>query len=158
MRKKIIDFSSAYAQLILLVFLPIVVLAAVGAYLVEKESSKAIKSEQHTLATAALIRYEPMVKQLLPIILKNQDLDLNNQSLENNRINLEATDTNSQSGPKSKLDNETEASEDAATQVTNMSLPDELKGKNGVIESQQIEKIFSPWMTYKSVSAISCRP
>lgn len=140
MRKKIIDFSSAYAQLILLVFLPIVVLAAVGAYLVEKESSKAIKSEQHTLATAALIRYEPMVKQLLPIILKNQDLDLNNQSLENNRINLEATDTNSQSGPKSKLDNETEASEDAATQVTNMSLPDELKGKNGVIESQQIEK------------------
>ena len=73
MRKKIIDFSSAYAQLILLVFLPIVVLAAVGAYLVERESSKAIKSEQRTLATAALIRYEPMVKQLLPVILKNQD-------------------------------------------------------------------------------------
>ncbi|PNK60369.1 histidine kinase dimerization/phospho-acceptor domain-containing protein [Psychrobacter sp. FDAARGOS_221] len=72
MRKKIIDFSSAYAQLILLVFLPTVILAAVGAYLVEKESSKAIKSEQRTVATAALIRYEPMVKQILPAMIDSQ--------------------------------------------------------------------------------------
>lgn len=74
MRTKILDFSSAYAQLILMVFSPIVLLAAVGAYLVEKESSKAIESEQRTLATAALIRYEPMVKQILPVILNSQGI------------------------------------------------------------------------------------
>ncbi|WP_201546708.1 histidine kinase dimerization/phospho-acceptor domain-containing protein [Psychrobacter lutiphocae] len=87
MRKKIIDFSSAYAQLILLVFLPIVVLAVVGAYLVEKESSKSIKSEQRTLATAALIRYEPLVKQILPAMIDSQQVanapdHLSQQSLQ----------------------------------------------------------------------------
>ncbi len=134
MRKKIIDFSSAYAQLILLVFLPIVVLAAVGAYLVERESSKAIKSEQRTLATAALIRYEPMVKQLLPVILKNQDEVKDSLRAEALPESVE----HSQS--ETALSGQAGSAQDSSTQVANMSLPEELQGVNGIIESQELER------------------
>lgn len=134
MQKKIVDFSSAYAQLIVLVFLPIVILAAVGAYLVERESSKAIKSEQRTLATAALIRYEPMVKHLLPVILNNQEQGQDTLLLEDSSQRLE--DDQSE-GPQS---NESRAAKDSTEQVTNMALPEELQGVNGIIESQEIEK------------------
>lgn len=57
---------SAYGQLILIVFLPIAILASVGAVLVFFETTRAIKSEQDVLAQAALIRYEPFVRPLLP--------------------------------------------------------------------------------------------
>lgn len=56
---------SAYGQLVLLVFVPIGVLASVGAILVFFETTRAVKAEQDTLAQAALIRYEPIVKPLL---------------------------------------------------------------------------------------------
>lgn len=134
MRKKLIDFSSAYAQLILLVFLPIVVLAAVGAYLVERESSKAIKSEQRTLATAALIRYEPMVKQLLPVILKNQDEVQDSLRAEA----LPESLAPNQSAPTA--DSMGESVQDSSSQVANMSLPEEIQGINGIIDSEELER------------------
>lgn len=136
MQKKIIDFSSAYAQLILLVFLPIVVLAAVGAYLVERESSKAIKSEQRTLATAALIRYEPMVKQLLPVILKNQSEQQAQDSLHSEDLS-ESLEPN-QSTPTAS--SKAEVVRDSSSQVANMSLPEELQGIGGIIDSQELER------------------
>lgn len=166
MRRKIIDFSSAYAQLILLVFLPIGVLAAVGGYLVEKESSKAIKSEQHTLATAALIRYEPMVKQLLPVILKNKDVEwealgvgADAETVPPTMAESALADTGQQAAEQPSVDQETavpgrpgippQATErggnpsntnhQTAAEVTHMTLPEELKGIEGVIDSQKIE-------------------
>lgn len=60
--------SSAYGQLILLVFLPITILASVGAVLVFFETTRALKSEQDVLAQAALIRYESLVVPLLPTL------------------------------------------------------------------------------------------
>lgn len=64
--------NSAYGQLVLLVFLPIAILASVGAVLVFFETTRAIKSEQDVLAQAALIRYEGLVRPLMPS-LKAQD-------------------------------------------------------------------------------------
>lgn len=58
-------FKSAYGQLILIVFLPISVLASVGAVLVFFETTRAVRSEQDILAQAALIRYEPSIRPLL---------------------------------------------------------------------------------------------
>ncbi|OOR87399.1 hybrid sensor histidine kinase/response regulator [Moraxella caviae] len=56
---------SAYGQLILLVFLPIVVLAMVGGLLVFFEVRRAIISEQDVQAQAALVRYETLLQPLL---------------------------------------------------------------------------------------------
>lgn len=65
--KKVMRIKSAYGQLILLVFLPISILAAVGAYMVMSETRRAILSEQDILAKAALVRYEPIIKALLDL-------------------------------------------------------------------------------------------
>ena len=59
---KAFDIKSAYGQLILLVFLPIVVLAFLGSYLVMSEVRRAILSEQDTMANAALVRYDAIVR------------------------------------------------------------------------------------------------
>ena len=64
--KKRFDTSSAYGQLIILVFLPICLLAAVGGILVFYETMRASNSEQEALAEAVLIRYKPMVTELIP--------------------------------------------------------------------------------------------
>lgn len=64
--------KSAYGQLILLVFLPIVVLALVGGYLVFSEVRRAVLSEQDVLAQATLLRYEMAVKPMLGQLEKNQ--------------------------------------------------------------------------------------
>jgi len=70
--KKRFDTSSAYGQLIILVFLPICVLAAVGGILVFYETMRASNSEQEALAEAFLIRYKPMVTELIPELLLQQ--------------------------------------------------------------------------------------
>ena len=148
MRKKIIDFSSAYAQLILLVFLPIVILAAVGAYLVQKESSKAIKSEQHTLATAALIRYEPMVKQLLPVILSNQSLTEQqvapqhssrqaNDGLSTWQVDTEAASDKVLPKPAAQIQSTGDRAADA---VVKMTLPDEPIDAKAVADEPEVEQ------------------
>ena len=75
--KKRFDTSSAYGQLIILVFLPICVLAAVGGILVFYETMRASNSEQGVLAEAVLIRYTPVIADLIPELLeqeRNQDI------------------------------------------------------------------------------------
>lgn len=75
-RQRFSKLNSAYGQLVLLVFLPISILAGVGAVLVFFETTRAIKSEQDVLAQAALIRYESIVKPLLPSLKKEDYLML----------------------------------------------------------------------------------
>lgn len=71
-----LGIRSAYGQLVLIVFLPIAILAMVGGALVFFETTRAIKSEQDALAQAALIRYEPIIRTLLPTLGK-EDFDNN---------------------------------------------------------------------------------
>ena len=70
--KKRFDTSSAYGQLIILVFLPICVLAAVGGILVFHETMRASDSEQEVLAEAVLIRYTPAIALLIPELLEQE--------------------------------------------------------------------------------------
>ena len=70
--KKRFDTSSAYGQLIILVFLPICLLATVGGILVFYETMRASNSEQEALAEAVLIRYKPMVIELIPELLEQE--------------------------------------------------------------------------------------
>lgn len=70
--KKRFDTSTAYGQLILLVFLPICVLAMVGGLLVFHETMRASESEQQALAEAVLIRYKPMATELIPTLLEQE--------------------------------------------------------------------------------------
>ena len=72
--KKRFDSGSAYGQLIVLVFLPICVLAVVGGILVFHETMRASESEQKALAEAVLIRYKPMVTELIPALLEQDRL------------------------------------------------------------------------------------
>lgn len=73
-RKKRFNISSAYGQLIILVFLPICILAAVGGILVFYETMRASDSEQKALAEAVLIRYTPVVADLIPDLLEPRTL------------------------------------------------------------------------------------
>ena len=70
--KKRFATGSAYGQLIILVFLPICILAAVGGILVFHETMRASESEQEALAEAVLIRYKPMVTELIPELLEQE--------------------------------------------------------------------------------------
>lgn len=70
--EKSFGIKSAYGQLILLVFLPIVILALAGAYIVMTETRRAILAEQDTMAQAALVRYEAIVRPLLTDIQYRQ--------------------------------------------------------------------------------------
>ena len=70
--KKRFDTSSAYGQLVILVFLPICVLAAVGGILVFHETMRASDSEQEVLAEAVLIRYTPVIAELIPELLEQE--------------------------------------------------------------------------------------
>ncbi|MBB3106851.1 two-component system sensor histidine kinase BarA [Psychrobacter luti] len=70
--KKRFDTSSAYGQLIILVFLPICLLAAVGGILVFYETMRASNSEQEVLAEAVLIRYTPAIAELVPELLEQE--------------------------------------------------------------------------------------
>lgn len=77
---KRIDLTTAYGQLIVLVFLPICVLAVVGAILVYYETTHASEVEQRSLATAVLMRYEPIIQQHLPQLLAEHELGEYEQS------------------------------------------------------------------------------
>src|SRR5690606_3468329 len=70
--KKRFDTSSAYGQLIILVFLPICLLAAVGGILVFYETMRASNSEQEVLAEAVLIRYTHAIAELVPELLEQE--------------------------------------------------------------------------------------
>jgi len=58
MKKTLFNLRSAYGQLLILVFLPIVILAMVGGVLVFREVRQALLSEQDALARTALLGYE----------------------------------------------------------------------------------------------------
>lgn len=73
MNKLRFGLKSAYGQLILLIFLPIVVLALVGGYLVFSEVRRAVLSEQDVLAQAALLRYEAAIEPLLSQLSQNKE-------------------------------------------------------------------------------------
>lgn len=76
--KKRFDTSSAYGQLIILVFLPICLLAAVGGMLVFYETMRASNSEQEALAEAVLIRYTPTIAELVPELLLEKEQQAEN--------------------------------------------------------------------------------
>ncbi|MGB5876013.1 MAG: ATP-binding protein, partial [Psychrobacter nivimaris] len=78
--KKRFDTSSAYGQLIILVFLPICVLAAVGGILVFHETMRASDSEQEVLAEAVLIRYTPVIAELIPELLEQERQQVGNSA------------------------------------------------------------------------------
>ena len=80
--KKRFDTSSAYGQLVILVFLPICLLAAVGGILVFYETMRASNSEQAVLAEAVLIRYSPTIAELIPELLEQDAAKI--QTSENN--------------------------------------------------------------------------
>lgn len=66
------SLKTAYGQLIALVFIPICILAGVGALLVLNESTRAAQAEQQARAQAILARYQP-VARLLTAILDNEN-------------------------------------------------------------------------------------
>lgn len=70
-----LDFSTAYGQLILLVFLPITVLAIVGGVLVWQDTSRAARTIQQATADSLLNRYNVVASELQP------SLEQINQSL-----------------------------------------------------------------------------
>lgn len=77
--KQRLDLTSAYGQLILLVFLPICLLAMVGAVLVYTETSRASHNEQQAIAQALLLRYEPAISEQLSV-LAQQDTPIHQSS------------------------------------------------------------------------------
>src|SRR5690606_21257952 len=90
--KKRFDTSSAYGQLIILVFLTICLLAAVGGILVFYETMRASNSEQEALAEAVLIRYTRTIAELVTELLEQQEdnSDDKNKAADNPQAALAA--------------------------------------------------------------------
>lgn len=65
MAKSWFNFRSAQEQLVWIVFMPIMLLAVVGALLMVIEVRHAILSEQNAIAHASLVRYEALVRPML---------------------------------------------------------------------------------------------
>lgn len=93
-KRSVFDFSTAYAQLILLVFLPICVLAGVGAFLVLQETSRTVRTLEQTQANIMLTQSTAVVadklkanngmglpkdflNQILPLIQQNDTQNAN---------------------------------------------------------------------------------
>jgi two-component system sensor histidine kinase BarA len=101
---KRIGFSSAYGQLILLVFLPILVLAMVGGVLVFYEGSRASRSEQQAQAEAVLVRHKPMLSQALndtfgqDVFTETDGIDASNDNNMANSTEPSNTDVTDQDG------------------------------------------------------------
>lgn len=95
--KKRFDTSSAYGQLIILVFLPICLLAAVGGLLVFYETMRTSNSEQEALAEAVLIRYTPTIAELTPALLaqarQSSTIDANNTQASTNSVSSSQSST-----------------------------------------------------------------
>lgn len=70
---KRLHLNHAYGQLIALIFVPIMVLACVGAALVLTETSNAAKAQQRHTATVILTRYEHVAQQLFYLLSQNPD-------------------------------------------------------------------------------------
>ena len=68
-----LGISNAYGQLIALIFIPIMVLAGVGASLVLVETAGSSRSEQRNSAFAVLARYQPTAERLNILLDRPQD-------------------------------------------------------------------------------------
>lgn len=75
--------SNAYGQLIALIFLPIMILACVGATLVLLETARSSRSEQRNAAFAVLARYQPTAKRLNILIEQPQQHEVIHSILQN---------------------------------------------------------------------------
>ncbi|MFP6813802.1 MAG: hypothetical protein VB956_10860, partial [Moraxella sp.] len=70
-----LDFSTAYGQLILLVFLPISALALTGGFLVLSDTSRAARTIQQSTADNLLVTLQPVAASMQTNLLKiNQAL------------------------------------------------------------------------------------
>ena len=66
-----LQLNQAYGQLVALIFIPIVILAGIGAYLVLSETNKASLSQQRHIAIAILSRYQHTAELLVDAIHKD---------------------------------------------------------------------------------------
>ncbi|QXW26455.1 response regulator [Acinetobacter johnsonii] len=66
---KRLHLNHAYGQLIALIFVPITILACVGAALVMTETSNAAKAQQRQMAIAILTRYQPTAESALNLLI-----------------------------------------------------------------------------------------
>lgn len=66
-----LQLNQAYGQLVALIFIPIMILAGVGAYLVLNETNNATRSQQRHIAIAILSRYQHTADLLLQAIHQN---------------------------------------------------------------------------------------
>ena len=65
---KRLHLNHAYGQLIALIFVPIMVLACVGAALVLTETSDAAKAQQRQMAIAILTRFQTQAEQAITLL------------------------------------------------------------------------------------------
>lgn len=78
---KRLKLNHAYGQLIALIFVPIMVLACVGALLVMKETSSAAKTNQRYAAIAILSRYQTAAEQLVRLLEENPQANLQAENI-----------------------------------------------------------------------------
>ena len=87
-----LDFSTAYGQLILLVFLPISALALTGGFLVLSDTSRAARTIQQSTADNLLVTLQPVAASMQTNLIKiNQALSTN--STQPNSDNGSNTDS-----------------------------------------------------------------
>ncbi|MBP8028003.1 MAG: hypothetical protein KAY81_05445, partial [Acinetobacter sp.] len=65
---KRLHLNHAYGQLIALIFVPITILACVGALLVLSETSNASRAQQKQMAIAIMTRYQPTAEAALDLL------------------------------------------------------------------------------------------
>ncbi|ATW71340.1 ATP-binding protein [Moraxella osloensis] len=87
-----LDFSTAYGQLILLVFLPISALALTGGFLVLSDTSRAARTIQQSTADNLLVTLQPVAASMQANLIKiNQALSTTStQPNSNNRSNKDS--------------------------------------------------------------------
>ena len=88
-----LDFSTAYGQLILLVFLPISALALTGGFLVLSDTSRAARTIQQSTADNLLVTLQPVAASMQTNLIKiNQALSTNTaQPNSNNGSNKDGS-------------------------------------------------------------------
>lgn len=160
------SISSAYGQLILLVFLPIFVLAVVGGALVFLESMRASRSEQQAQAEAVLMRYKPMVSQGLATLLANpSEVGKDDLSAKVTAHDTSNDSTKAQQSNPPPIGIVTELGEDEVNQVIiNQPLIEE--NKNGELPNPDSESaieegldkqaaVFDPYMASPSSESLT---
>ena len=84
---KRLKLNHAYGQLMALIFVPIMILACVGASLVLSETSHSNQAQQRSAATAILSRYQYTAEQLLRLLDEAPDQQHQAESILQNMLN-----------------------------------------------------------------------